>query len=408
MVPFGPTHPLDPFPRDLSSISFLDLFPRSHPFASSLHAVVLPTSCIAHARAKTPIWQKACAYISVNFIAPHWSCRRFSENVCGERWRTGKLALPQYMEDINASATEGHPLFSFPKVSGNKSIRFVSSQPHGNISRALACGAYSSHRTGGQGEFAFYTMAFPADLCNDQSFVKTDKCAAGKSDTKAGLESLAGVGGGNSDHKTRGREDSGLPLIVASQRKSSDGTSTVRRRPEVKWLSTAVVGQCGFTDQGNNDCNKGDRGSYELPYFNGTRGSWKTAVRYCIKQCAACGRCNVISVSVVHRDCSWYYFCDLRHTDANAEGAKFLSGAVQVGMPAHNHVAWTLSHCLHMLHLPLIISCHACNSPQARQYAFLLLLVLARGMALLHKRLCLPRTRMRSFRTREHGSVTVT
>ena len=79
------------------------------------------------------------------------------------------------------------------------------------------------------------------------------------------------------------------------------------------WLASSLPGHCGETQENvRGDCSNGDRGSLgRLPAAT----NWTAAVEYCLQRCAACERCNHISVSLRWRDCAWYHSCAHRSRD---------------------------------------------------------------------------------------------
>ena len=77
---------------------------------------------------------------------------------------------------------------------------------------------------------------------------------------------------------------------------------------EERWLQRSIPGFCGLTTI-NGDCTFGSKGSWPL---HGARGdNWSAAVQYGLGRCAHCARCDTISVTLQHRDVSWYSRCDL-------------------------------------------------------------------------------------------------
>ena len=74
-----------------------------------------------------------------------------------------------------------------------------------------------------------------------------------------------------------------------------------------EFLKRTAKGVCAATSEGvGGDCELGNKGSHRLPLQN-----WRPAVAWCLAKCAACPRCNYVSVSIQHADCSWYHRCDL-------------------------------------------------------------------------------------------------
>ena len=64
-------------------------------------------------------------------------------------------------------------------------------------------------------------------------------------------------------------------------------------------------GYCERTS-GPGDCAAGAKGSWELPQGS----SWANVSAACVARCRACPRCAAVSISLRHRDCSWFARCD--------------------------------------------------------------------------------------------------
>ena len=75
-----------------------------------------------------------------------------------------------------------------------------------------------------------------------------------------------------------------------------------------EWRREAVPGYCGTTSSAG-DCTRGSKGSLGLKPSEGF--SLRGAVHACLRKCDACERCQYITVSPRHGDCSWYARCDL-------------------------------------------------------------------------------------------------
>ena len=79
--------------------------------------------------------------------------------------------------------------------------------------------------------------------------------------------------------------------------------------PEVRWLSATRPGHCGTTttaDTGAN-CEVASRGRWDLPPDRVS--TWHVAAATCIEMCSGCRQCRYLSLSIRHRDCSWYAQC---------------------------------------------------------------------------------------------------
>ena len=103
-----------------------------------------------------------------------------------------------------------------------------------------------------------------------------------------------------------------------SPRAQGKGHHTAAR----KWRERAAPGYCKRTASGVlGDCSAGDSGSLALPIGNHSEVS---VVAHCLAACAACERCQFVSVSARWRDCSWFSSCALDRLRTNVAG--FLSG----------------------------------------------------------------------------------
>eukprot|EP00308_Calcidiscus_leptoporus_P007527 CAMPEP_0119387718 /NCGR_PEP_ID=MMETSP1334-20130426/101882_1 /TAXON_ID=127549 /ORGANISM="Calcidiscus leptoporus, Strain RCC1130" /LENGTH=80 /DNA_ID=CAMNT_0007409517 /DNA_START=83 /DNA_END=322 /DNA_ORIENTATION=- len=68
-----------------------------------------------------------------------------------------------------------------------------------------------------------------------------------------------------------------------------------------------VSGYCAETnDKEAGSCHIGDMGVLGLPKAT-ARAGWQAAEAHCLDQCARCARCNFVSLSLQHADCSWYF-----------------------------------------------------------------------------------------------------
>tara|TARA_B100000945_G_C20398963_1_gene606311 strand:+ start:77 stop:1234 length:1158 start_codon:yes stop_codon:yes gene_type:complete len=79
-----------------------------------------------------------------------------------------------------------------------------------------------------------------------------------------------------------------------------------------------MLGYCEKTGQGltsDDSCMTGSKGYWDLTNTEVT--TWKRAGNICAKLCALCDRCNHISFSIQHKDCSWFNSCDVLHHDVS-------------------------------------------------------------------------------------------
>ena len=70
------------------------------------------------------------------------------------------------------------------------------------------------------------------------------------------------------------------------------------------WLRRAAEGYCDTTAEGKADCRTASKGTF--PLAEASFRSWPRATAHCLQACARCARCAFVSVSLFHRDCSWY------------------------------------------------------------------------------------------------------
>jgi hypothetical protein len=82
-----------------------------------------------------------------------------------------------------------------------------------------------------------------------------------------------------------------------------------RSSPTGRWLLRTTPGFCKQTTIAG-DCTFGSQGSWPLPRNLSTR--WFDAAEYCIQLCLDCPKCAAISITLQHKDCSWYSECDTR------------------------------------------------------------------------------------------------
>ena len=78
-------------------------------------------------------------------------------------------------------------------------------------------------------------------------------------------------------------------------------------------------------------CQAADKGSFSLSVQESS--NWEHAVTSCLSYCVKCERCRFISVSALHRDCSWFQTCDLLHLNSAVPG--FRSALVDIN---HNRI----------------------------------------------------------------------
>lgn len=72
--------------------------------------------------------------------------------------------------------------------------------------------------------------------------------------------------------------------------------------------NSSAEGYCGATELGG-DCTTDSTGAWALS--RAQAASWDSAWDACSELCRSCQRCKFMSVSLQHRDCSWFYDCDL-------------------------------------------------------------------------------------------------
>ena len=79
---------------------------------------------------------------------------------------------------------------------------------------------------------------------------------------------------------------------------------------------TSFKGFCEKTKPGG-DCQADRFGSWQLPTRMTT---WHVADHFCIQRCLRCERCNFVSLSLRHHDCSWFEACDLQLLQSQPSG----------------------------------------------------------------------------------------
>ena len=96
-----------------------------------------------------------------------------------------------------------------------------------------------------------------------------------------------------------------MPGLHLGSQNAPPGT----RSPPLPRNSTAwLPGFCGLTT-GKGDCASGAKGAWRLPNLGPL--TLAAAKRRCVKKCHGCARCNYVSVSAHHQDCSWFHACEL-------------------------------------------------------------------------------------------------
>jgi len=82
------------------------------------------------------------------------------------------------------------------------------------------------------------------------------------------------------------------------------------------WLARASRGHCGITTEGaEGQCDFGESGSFDSSPGSQLgsvlrSGNSTLAAAACLRRCASCRRCQYVSISLKHADCSWYAACD--------------------------------------------------------------------------------------------------
>lgn len=75
------------------------------------------------------------------------------------------------------------------------------------------------------------------------------------------------------------------------------------------WLQ----GYCDTTD-GEGDCEFGTQGVLHIaPSDDVWNRGWDALAQFCLQLCGKCKRCKWVSMSIDHKDCSWYRSCPRRH-----------------------------------------------------------------------------------------------
>lgn len=79
------------------------------------------------------------------------------------------------------------------------------------------------------------------------------------------------------------------------------------------WLQRSAVGHCGDTEY-NADCSREGRGAWTISRA-AYKAGWAAAARECLRRCAKCAQCRVVSISLKYADCSWYTHCPILQQD---------------------------------------------------------------------------------------------
>lgn len=88
-----------------------------------------------------------------------------------------------------------------------------------------------------------------------------------------------------------------------------------QRQPSLR----LVRGHCGVTVEEGTRCSaRATRGAWVLP--TPLAQSWRVAARRCAQMCLQCEPCRYVSVSRLHRECSWYSECNLTKLHTQPEG----------------------------------------------------------------------------------------
>jgi hypothetical protein len=99
------------------------------------------------------------------------------------------------------------------------------------------------------------------------------------------------------------------------------------------WVASAEHGFCGVTEDAG-DCSKTSMGSYGMDEMETT--TWAHAAFVCRRLLLSCANAKFMSVSLVHKDCSWYSTCRVAASAAAAAErgltvADFRSGPIERG-----------------------------------------------------------------------------
>ena len=105
------------------------------------------------------------------------------------------------------------------------------------------------------------------------------------------------------DHATTPRA-----VDKASRARGACPVSLAPHRPAER---VPLSGFCRGTD-GEGDCARGDDGAWDI------RKHRIRSLHACAAKCRACARCNLVSFSRLHHDCSWFHYC---HRDVRSHKA---------------------------------------------------------------------------------------
>jgi hypothetical protein len=85
------------------------------------------------------------------------------------------------------------------------------------------------------------------------------------------------------------------------------------------WYTSSSPGYCGITAGGERgNCDIGTKGN--LAVSSKDAATWSTLTKACLRECAKCDRCRYVSMSVVEKDCSWFFCCDVKHLQQRPAG----------------------------------------------------------------------------------------
>ena len=109
-------------------------------------------------------------------------------------------------------------------------------------------------------------------------------------------------------------------LHTAGRDTARRGAPSLSLRNETRaWLAAARPGFCGETEPDvRGDCRADAYGSWGLRRADAV--NWRMAAKACVPLCMACANCRYVTISLAHRDCSWFSECSLGRLPSYVSG----------------------------------------------------------------------------------------
>ena len=103
------------------------------------------------------------------------------------------------------------------------------------------------------------------------------------------------------DHSSRARPPPSSARAASSARVEGAACPVLQTAPRAA-SRVPLSGYCQGTD-GEGDCATGSKGAWD------TRRHRLGSLQACVQKCRGCARCNLVSYSQLHHDCSWFHSC---------------------------------------------------------------------------------------------------